>query len=225
MKKTLITLCSAVLVTAVFITGCSKKDSDSTGPVITLSGSNPMKISLNSTMSDPSATAHDETDGGVVVTSDWSSSNPDQDKKGAYTITYTAKDAAGNSSTATRTVNVVNDADFLAGSFPNSKDSCASTMVSTGFSTSPTVTPSTSTNRKFTISNFGAFGASAVVTCMMQTDSTITATSGQSLGGTATLTNVISPSMVVSATGPVFKITYSWNDGAASDVCVSTYIK
>ena len=224
MKKTLIALSTAALFTAVIISGCSK-DEDTTGPVISLNGSETLKISLNSSVSDPSATSTDDNDGTVAVTSDWSSSNPDQNKKGSYTVTYTATDAAGNMTTKARTVNVVNDADFLVGSYANSKDSCASTMTSTGFATSPTVVTSTTTNRKFTISNFGAFGASAVVTCMIQTDSTITATSGQSLGGTATLTNVISPSMIVSATGPVFKITYSWNDGAASDVCVSTYIK
>ena len=225
MKKTIILLSTAAMISVALISGCKKDETDSTGPAIYLNGSNPMKISLNTATSDPGATASDETDGSTAVTSDWSSTNPDVNKKGTYTITYTATDKAGNHSSLTRTVNVVNDVDFLAGSYPNAADSCASTMTSTPFSPAPTVTPSTTTNRKFTITNFGAFGSSVSITCMMETDSTITATSGQSLGGSATLTNVISPSQVVSASGPVFKVTYSWNDGTNSDVCVSTYRK
>ncbi len=78
--------------------------SDMTSPVITLLGSNPTSISLNTTFIDAGATAFDAIDGsvGVVSTSTVNTAIP-----GSYTITYTATDAAGNSAIATRTVNVI----------------------------------------------------------------------------------------------------------------------
>jgi hypothetical protein len=119
MKKQL-SLAAAVLFTAgaIFMTGC-KKD-DTTPPTITLKGNNPMTVSLNSSApADPGATANDDKDGDISssVTSDWSSTNPNVNVAGAYTITYSVSDAAGNNTTETRTVNVVNDAASWAGTY------------------------------------------------------------------------------------------------------------
>ena len=75
--------------------------SDITPPVIVITGSNPLSISLNSSYSDAGATATDDFDGSVGVDTD----NPvDTETAGTYTVTYTATDAAGNTATATRTV-------------------------------------------------------------------------------------------------------------------------
>ena len=73
---------------------------DTAFPVITILGDNPATVELGSTYTDAGATS----DGGETVSS---SGSVDTNTVGTYTITYSATDAAGNTSTATRTVNVV----------------------------------------------------------------------------------------------------------------------
>ena len=73
---------------------------DTVFPVITILGDNPATVELGSSYTDAGATS----DGGETVTS---SGTVDTNTVGSYTITYSATDAAGNTSTATRTVNVV----------------------------------------------------------------------------------------------------------------------
>ena len=73
---------------------------DTTAPVITITGDNPATVELETTYTDAGATA----DGGETVTS---TGTVDTSTVGAYTITYSATDAANNTGTATRTVNVV----------------------------------------------------------------------------------------------------------------------
>ena len=73
---------------------------DTTPPVITVEGDNPATVELGATYTDAGATA----DGGETVTT---SGTVDTSTVGTYTITYSATDAAGNTGTATRTVNVV----------------------------------------------------------------------------------------------------------------------
>ncbi len=73
---------------------------DTVFPVITILGDNPATVELGGTYTDAGATS----DGGETVSS---SGSVDTNTVGTYTITYSATDAAGNTSTATRTVNVV----------------------------------------------------------------------------------------------------------------------
>ena len=73
---------------------------DTVFPVITILGDNPATVELGGTYTDAGATS----DGGETVSS---SGTVDTNTLGTYTITYSATDAAGNTSTATRTVNVV----------------------------------------------------------------------------------------------------------------------
>jgi uncharacterized repeat protein (TIGR01451 family) len=77
---------------------------DTTPPVITVSGANPMTVECHTSFTDPGATANDNCSGSVAVTS---SGTVNVDTPGTYTLTYTAKDADNNTATATRTVNVV----------------------------------------------------------------------------------------------------------------------
>jgi hypothetical protein len=77
---------------------------DTTGPVITINGANPANAELGSTYVDAGASAIDAVDGAVLVTS---SGSVDTSTLGANTITYSATDSSGNTSSATRTVNVV----------------------------------------------------------------------------------------------------------------------
>lgn len=76
---------------------------DTTPPVITLNGGNPVTVECHTAYTDLGAAASDACDA-VPALSSAGSVNPDA--VGSYTITYTATDASGNSATMTRTVNV-----------------------------------------------------------------------------------------------------------------------
>jgi len=72
-------------------------------PVITVTGSNPETITEGTTYTDEGATAVDAFDTSLSV----STTNPvNPSIAGAYDVVYSAIDAAGNTQTATRTVNV-----------------------------------------------------------------------------------------------------------------------
>jgi len=70
-------------------------------PVITINGKNPLYRQLSSIYTELGATATDAIDGPVAVTT---TGNVDRHKVGTYTITYTAQDKEGHTSTATRKV-------------------------------------------------------------------------------------------------------------------------
>lgn len=74
---------------------------DTTAPVITLNGSNPVNLTVGATWTDPGATATDAVDGVCVVSS---SGSVNTGVAGTYTITYNAADRSGNQASATRTV-------------------------------------------------------------------------------------------------------------------------
>jgi hypothetical protein len=73
-------------------------------PVITLNGSSTMNVVVNTSFTDPGATATDEEDGTVAVVA---TGTVDIAVVGGYTITYTATDSDDNVASTTRTVNVV----------------------------------------------------------------------------------------------------------------------
>ncbi|HWS56805.1 MAG TPA: PxKF domain-containing protein [Pyrinomonadaceae bacterium] len=78
---------------------------DTTKPVITVTGANPLTVECHTSFTDPGATAADNCDASVPVSA---SGAVDVNTPGTYTITYTATDDAGNAATpVTRTVNVV----------------------------------------------------------------------------------------------------------------------
>ena len=77
---------------------------DTKKPVITIIGDTPMTIEVGSTFTDPGATATDNYDGNVTVTS---AGTVDANTVGTYTLTYTATDSSNNTLSDTRTVNVV----------------------------------------------------------------------------------------------------------------------
>jgi hypothetical protein len=117
---------SILICISVFFAAC--EDDDTTPPKFKMNGENPMTISLNSAFNDPGVTAQDGEDGSITVTSNVSPTNPDVNLTGHYIITYTAKDAAGNSDEITRDVIVVNDAAFMAGAY-NVTYSCGLSYV------------------------------------------------------------------------------------------------
>lgn len=77
---------------------------DTQPPVITLKGDNPLVMNVGEIFDDPFVSVSDDTGG--FVKSDVSH-NIKTDAVGSYTVTYTITDQSGNSSKATRTVNVV----------------------------------------------------------------------------------------------------------------------
>ncbi len=77
---------------------------DTTLPMIILNGVSPTEVTEGDTYSDAGATATDDRDGTIDVLTIGS---VDTSTVGAYTITYTATDNAGNTATSSRTVNVV----------------------------------------------------------------------------------------------------------------------
>ena len=77
---------------------------DTTPPVITVNGANPVNINVGATYVDAGATATDNVDRVVTVVT---SGAVNTAVAGAYTLTYNAKDTAGNAAIPkTRTVNV-----------------------------------------------------------------------------------------------------------------------
>ncbi len=78
--------------------------SDATAPVITLQGEAEMTLYQGEAFTDEGATAVDDVDGEVSVTTE---GTVDTDTVGTYVITYSATDTAGNIANEIRTVNVI----------------------------------------------------------------------------------------------------------------------
>jgi hypothetical protein len=96
----------------ILVAACSKKDE--TLPEITIKGSSFIVITLNTPYTDAGATATDNVDGILSVSSEGS---VDTNFAGHYYITYTAIDAAGNQAEAIRTIVVRNEADIYNGNY------------------------------------------------------------------------------------------------------------
>lgn len=79
---------------------------DDIAPVIVITGYNPLTHSAGDIYTDEGATATDNVDEANTIAIS-SKSNVDSSKLGEYSITYLARDAAGNYSKASRIVNVV----------------------------------------------------------------------------------------------------------------------
>ncbi len=110
----------AFLFLVTVLISCGKddeKDRDNIPPVVTLIGSSSSVITLNTPFPDSGATANDNADGSVAVTSDYSATNPNVDSAATYTVKYTAKDNNGNKGYAYRYVTVQNDVQSFEGNY------------------------------------------------------------------------------------------------------------
>jgi Protein of unknown function (DUF1566)/Domain of unknown function (DUF5011) len=76
---------------------------DTTPPVITVLGTNPLSLTVGTAYTEAGATCVDDKDATCTVVT---TGTVNTATAGAYTITYTATDAAGNTSSKTRTINV-----------------------------------------------------------------------------------------------------------------------
>lgn len=89
---------------------------DSTAPVISLNGNNPLIVARGSAFTDPGATARDACAGEFAAAA---SGNVDTHKTGSYVITYRASDASGHQATpVTLTVRVVEKLSLTEENFP-----------------------------------------------------------------------------------------------------------
>ncbi|HEV2691513.1 MAG TPA: Ig-like domain-containing protein [Verrucomicrobiae bacterium] len=82
---------------------------DTTPPVITINGANPLTNSPGVAFVDPGATAYDLVSGAVPVTTN---GNVNVNTPGTYNVLYTASDAAGNVATSSRLVRVISPVPF-----------------------------------------------------------------------------------------------------------------
>lgn len=128
------------------VSSCSKDDGDTTPPVITLMGNSSQDVILNESYTDAGATASDEEDGTVSV----STNNPvNVDSAATYTVTYTATDAAGNTATASRSVRVYNQSEGMEGSY--------TVVENTVHTYTQTITASKSVNKRIHFERFGDY--------------------------------------------------------------------
>ena len=155
MKKNIIRLSAVAFIAAAAIfTGCNKEDT--TAPVVTLTGDASKTISLNSTYTEEGATATDDEDGAITPTV---SGTVNEDLAGTYTITYTATDAAGNSSSATRTVIVRNDAYALEGTYSGNETDINGPYT---YVQNNVVTASATVNNRVELTRLGDFANNTV---------------------------------------------------------------
>ena len=150
MKKHLLKLGTFLLIGGMLFTGCKKEDD--TAPVITIIGDALVDHILNQTYNDAGATATDDEDGDItalIVTTN----NVDEDLAGSYNVTYSVSDAAGNSNSATRTVNVYNEADIFAGGY----DVMIQCPGLAPYNYSENIGSSVSNNRRIIFGKFGDY--------------------------------------------------------------------
>jgi len=240
MKKQLLAIAAVAFVAGtVIMTSCKKEDT--TGPTITLTGSASISQSLPGTAgagtwTEPGVTAEDDEDGNVSVNVTITIKDANQvvrtgtemaNRKGSYVITYSVSDKAGNASSVTRDVMILNDAEYLSGIYGTSEDSCVSSPAALPWvGDQPDVTASDSVNNLIKLNNFGAFGQSINIWCTISGTNITPTTANQSLGVNASITSFYaSPATsVVSTVNPTaFDIKYVWFDGSASETCISWY--
>lgn len=226
MKNKIVLLSAAVIGSIMFgLTGCSKDDTSA--PLVTLNGSSVEDVILNSAFTDAGATANDDEDGALAVSV---SGSVNVDRAGEYTLTYSATDEAGNVGSATRVVNVYNQAEIFDGNYNNSVDSCSSV---TPFNA--VVMSSDSINKMVSVGNFGAFDNTNTVLTYIKfsdivTGSSITMDLPQQVGTTGNaVIDLLYPndSKVTSgvSASTSFKVKFRWSDGGATDVCTDYFIR
>lgn len=114
--KTMLAAGSFCLFILICLSSCQPENAESLSPTITLQGNEELQIFLYEDYEEPGFSAIDPEDGDITmfVSVD---STVDNTMTGTYTITYHVVDSDGNEDTAVRTVNVVNEAHFLAGGY------------------------------------------------------------------------------------------------------------
>ena len=184
-KNILITGALALALAAMLLNGC-KKD-DTAAPEITVHGDNPATVVLGSSYADAGATANDAEDGTVSVST---TGTVDTTTAGTYTINYSATDKAGNTGTASRTVNVIITRANYVWSAYHSDDSCTTNTTIGAFAYSGTVTAGSAADA-IIISNFSGTSQVCVATVSGSTVTIASQTVGSftNVAGSGTMNN------------------------------------
>jgi hypothetical protein len=155
MKKMLLSVAALTLLFgATLLTSCTKDDT--VAPVITLVGAASVDVVLGTTYVDEGATASDDKDGNLT-SSIVVDNSVNANLKGVYTVTYTVSDAAGNTGTKTRTVNVKNSQQNMDGSYAATDD--YNSDGTNDYSWTETVTSSSTVNNQLVFSKFAYYTA------------------------------------------------------------------
>ena len=205
---------------SLIMNGCNSEDT--LAPVVTLNGQSTMTSSLNSTFTDPGATAQDDNDGTIASSAITVSGTVNKDLAGDYVLTYTATDAAGNSGTATRTVTVKNDADAYAGNY-NVTEVCG-----TGGSTpySQTITTSTTVNNRVHFNKFGDYlNNSGIYGDIVGTTMTIPSQNATNVGTPPNNGNRTFSGSANNIQSSGFTINYTETTSTGSTTCSATFVK
>lgn len=168
MKKTML-FAGILAASSVFITSCSKDDTEA--PVITLLGDNPYELEMLTTYSDPGATADDNEDGNISSSISVDASGIENRLPGSYEVYYSVTDAAGNTGSATRTVDVVATTAALAKTY-NVADTCGSGASAVAFTYTQTVTANNTTTIGF--NKFGDYAGNTGIVATIAENGTIT---------------------------------------------------
>lgn len=134
------------------VLSCGKKDDQL--PVVLLNGEDIIIVPLNSSFTDPGATANDNVDGLLSVSI---SGNVNTQLEGDYEIIYNATDAVGNTGEAVRLVRVFNDARTLSGTYSTISYTFADTSSFQSF-----LTTSTTINNRIWLQGFAQFDFAVV---------------------------------------------------------------
>lgn len=203
----------AVILATVLFTQCTEEDLSS--PVIELLGTDPTFLPLGDAYAEPGASAVDPEDGdiqvinidGTVVT----------DTVGTYTLLYSATDMAGNTGSATRTVNVFAENSDYAGTY-DVEEICSDGMT---YNFTVTITASATDANKVLVDNFGDYAEIVEMDLSGDTNGTIAVNDnvgGADFIGDGTLT--------VGSTGQFdFTVNYTADDGTTALTCDATFIK
>ncbi len=144
MKKNILLI--AVFSFSLILTSCNKDDTIQ--PVITLLGDYEQFVSLNGTYVESGATAKYNEDGDISANIEITG-NVDVNQTGEYKLFYDVEDAEGNkAATAKRYVHVINDADYMIGTYL-AEPNCVGTSIYTSYNT--TVSTSETTNNQIMI--------------------------------------------------------------------------
>lgn len=135
-KQTFIKALILFLFCVLSFSACKKEEkdpppiivSDTTPPIISLIGGLNINHPLNTIFTDSGATAMDNHDGDLTGSISVTGT-VNKDLKGTYVLTYIVADAAGNTASIERTVNVVNSAEFYAGSYSVTDLVSGNTMI------------------------------------------------------------------------------------------------
>lgn len=156
MKKILLPVAAlAMIVGAALLNSCTQDDT--TAPVITLTGDNPQILHIGEAYTELGATANDTKDGDLTTSIVIDHSQVNVNLKGTYTVSYTVSDAAGNAGTKNRTVNVLNDAENLTGTY-----NVTDVVSGSSYPYVDNITTSSTVNNRIWVAKFAAYNNAAV---------------------------------------------------------------